>query len=195
MDKDCDSSGNSTDDARSGAHSPEPPPTQHSEEAESGISSGHSGFTVQPGGRNPMADTAERLGRAAGTAERRMRQGLELVRPAASKGGRTSAYTYAVGGHFNALEKAQDEVAVRRNEDEAEARHEAAHRVGQLGQLSEVAAERVLQLRDRLQDAVERSRRGTRRVVTEHPGQTLAALAGFCVALGVGLCLSGSRRR
>ena len=153
-------SSHDSDEVLRGPHSAEPPPARRSDAGEGGFSPGHSGFTVQPGGRNPMADTAERLGRAAGTAGRQMRRRLELVRPAVSKGS-------------NALVEQQDEVA---------------HPFGELG---EFAAGRV-QL---LQDALASSRRATRRLVTEHPGPALAALAGICVALGVGLRWSGSRRR
>lgn len=149
-------SSNDSDEVLRGPHSAEPPPTQHSDEAESGISSGHRGFTVQPGGRSAMADTAERLGRAAATAGRGMRRSLELVRPAGI------------------------------NQDEAAAL---------FGELSEFSAEPMQRLREQLQDGVARSRRAARRLVSEHPVRTLAALAGFCFALGVGLRVSGSRRR
>lgn len=134
----------------------------------------HHGFTIQTGGRNTIAGTAERIGRAAGTAQRQVRRGIELVRPAASTGGGTS----------NARQKELDA--------EAKARHDDAHRIGEL---SEFAAERLLLLREQLQDAVSRSRRATRRMVTEHPGPILAALAGLCVALGVGLRVTSPGRR
>lgn len=194
QDRPGDFSGNPTDDAKSGAHSAEPPPAQHSDAAEAGMGRMHHGFTLHTGGRNAMAATAERLGKAAGAAGRQMRRGLELVRPPASKGG-TPSYTYAVSGagRSNALQKEQDEVAGRVMEDAvAKARLAAAH---DIGQLSEAAAERVLRLRERLQDAVARSLESTRRRVSEHPVQTIGALAGFCLALGVGLRVSGSRHR
>lgn len=176
QDRPGDVSGNPTDDAKRGAHSAEPPPAQHSGAAEAGIGRMLHGFTVHTGGRNAMAATAERLGKAAGTAGRQMRRGLELMRPPASQGG-TASYTYAVSGagHSNALEKEQDELAGRVMED--------------------AVAERVLRLGERLQDAVARSLESTRRRVSEHPVQTIGALAGFCLAVGVGLRVSGSRRR
>ena len=172
MDKDWKSSGNSTDDARSDAHSPESPATQAG--YESGVSSGHRGFTVQAGGRTAMAETAERLGRAAGTAERQMRRGLELVRPAGGS------------GHSHAQPKEPGEIAAQTAGDEA------AH---PFGELSELTAGQVRRLREQLQDGVARSRMAARRLVSEHPVQTLAALAGFCFALGVGLSVGRSRRR
>ncbi len=141
---------------------------------DSGEVPAHHGFTIQTGGRKAIADTAERIGRAAGTAQRQVRRGMELVRPAASTGGGTPSYTGAMP------------------DAEAKARPGDAHR---MGGLSEFAAERLLLLRQQLQDAVSRSRRATRRMVTEHPGPTLAALAGLCVALGVGLRVSRPGRR
>ncbi|MGC2209684.1 MAG: hypothetical protein WA532_06185 [Candidatus Korobacteraceae bacterium] len=174
MDKDRES-GNFTDDARSDAHSPEPPPTQQEDGYESGVSSGHRGFTVQTGGRNAMAGTAERIGRAAGTAERQMRRSLELVRPAS--GG---------SGHSHAMPKERGEMAAHSAGDEA------AHT---FGELSELTAGQVQRLCEQLQDGVARSRRAARRLVSEHPVKTLAALAGFCFALGVGLSVGGSRHR
>jgi hypothetical protein len=158
-----DDSFSDSDDARRGA--------QDSGQAASHAE--HHGFTIQTGGRNTIADTAERIGRVAGTAQRQVRRGIELVRPAASTGGGTS----------NARQKEMDA--------EAKARHDDAHRIGEL---SEFAAERLL-LREQLQDVVSRSRRATRRMVTEHPGPILAALAGLCVALGVGLRVSSPSRR
>jgi len=130
------------------------------------------GFIIQTGGRKAIADTAERIGRAAGTAQRQVRRGMELVRPSASTGG-TSYNTRAMP------------------DAEAKARHDDAHRT----ELSESAAERLRLLREQLQDAVSRSRQATRRMVTEHPMPTLAALAGLCVALGVGLRVSSSGHR
>ena len=58
----------------------------------------------------------------------------------------------------------------------AKARLAAAH---DIGELSELAAERVLRLREQLQDAVARSRRATRRLVSEHPVQTMARWRDF----------------
>jgi ElaB/YqjD/DUF883 family membrane-anchored ribosome-binding protein len=136
-----------------------------------------------------MADTAERIGRAAGTAHRQVRRGLELVRPAA---GTASPYGYVLGsaGRSNALEN--DELAARAmqsiEEELAEIRHEAAHR---LGEISEVAAEGLLQVRERLHEAASRSRR----LITDYPVQTMAALASFCLVFGATLCLRGSSRR
>ena len=69
---------------------------------------------------------------------------------------------------------------------------EAAHT---FGELSELTAGQVQRLCEQLQDGVARSRRAARRLVSEHPVRTLAALAGFCFALGVGLSVGGSRRR
>lgn len=175
-------SDNSSDDAMHGTQSSKAP-------------SAHRGFTVQAGGSHSMAGTAERIGRAAGSAQRQVRRGLELVRPAASTASRAPAYTYASGsaGHSNALEQERDEVAARTMEDEiAEVRHEAAHRIGQIG---EEAAESLLQAGERLQNAISRSRQATRQLVMDYPVQTVAALASFCVVFGVTLCVRGSSRR
>jgi hypothetical protein len=164
-------SSNDSDEVLRGPHSSEPPPAQ----AEAGGRSEHRGFTVQAGGRPAIAETAERLGRAAGTAERQVRRSLELVRPAGGCFGQ---------GH--ALPQEPDEMAAHTVGDEA------AHA---FGGLSELTAAQVQRLREQLQDGVARSRMAARRLVSEHPVQTLAAVAGFCVALGVGLSVSGSRRR
>lgn len=161
-------SSNGSDEVLRGPHCSEPPPA----EAEAGGRSEHRGFTVQAGGRHTIAETAERIGRAAGTAERQMRRSLELVRPAG--GG---------SGHSHALAKEPDKMAAHTVGDEA------ANPFGGLGELTGVQ-----RLREQLQDGVARSRMAARRLVSEHPAQTLAAVAGFCVALGVGLSVSGSRR-
>ena len=116
-----------------------------------------------------MVETAGRIGRAAGTAERQMRRSLELVRPAG--GGRSQA------------------------EPDKIAAHPAGEAARSLGELSELTAWQVQRLCEQLQDGVERSRLAARRLVSEHPVQTLAALAGLCVALGVGLSVGGKRRR
>jgi ElaB/YqjD/DUF883 family membrane-anchored ribosome-binding protein len=182
-------SSNDSDDAIGG--------TRASGPAAPGSDSEHRGFTVQTGGRNTIAETAERIGRAAGTAHRQMRRGLELVRPGASSG-LASPYSYALGGsggHSNALER--DELMAARVmqsiEDEfAEVRHEAANRIGEF---RELAAESVQLLRERLHDGVSRSRQLARQLVTEYPLQTVAAVAGFCFVFGAVLCLGGSRRR
>lgn len=195
MDQEHDFSSNASDDAKSGGHSPEPPPAPHSDAGETVSSSRHHGFTLQPGGRNAIAGTAERIGRAAGSAHRQMRRGLELVRPSGSKGGRMPGYTYAVGssGHSNALEKEQDEMAAPMMEEEvAGTRGEAAQG---LMEFSELAAEGLMAVREGLRDAVSRSRVAARRMVTEHPAQSVTALAGFCIAFGVTLYWCGSRRR
>jgi hypothetical protein len=176
-------------DAIGGAQAPGTAPAEPSVPA-SGPGSGRHGFTVQPGGRNAMAGTAERIGRAAGNAQRQMQRGLELVRPA-GPGGLTSPLGYA----SNALE--QDELLAARVmqgiEDEiAEVRHEAAHRIGEF---SELAVEGARQVREQLHAAVSRSRQLARRLVTEYPAQTTAAFASFCLVFGATLCLRGSRRR
>ena len=107
-----DSFGNFTDDAKSDAHSAEPPPTQHSDAAEVGVSPSTTVSPCKPEAATRWQARPSGIGRAAGTAERQMRRGLELVRPPASKGG-TPSYTYAVSGagRSNALQKEQDEVA------------------------------------------------------------------------------------
>jgi hypothetical protein len=191
--------GNSnSDDKTRGAQTGAPPPTHTIDPAK------HHGFTLQQGGRNAVAGAAERIGRLAGTAKRQMRRGLELVHPIpASTGGRISSYGYASGssgqtsGHRpgNALEQERDGLGARMmenlEEEVAAVRHEAGHIFDELGELSELARERLLQVRERLHETISRSRR----VAAEHPVRTMAALAGFCFAFGLTLRYGGSRRR
>jgi hypothetical protein len=183
---------NSSDDKTRGAQTGAPPPAHTIDPAN------HHGFTIQQGGRNAVAGAAERIGRLAGTAERQIRRGFELVRPfTASTGGRISSYGDAIGsvGHSNALEQERDELGARMmenfEEEVAEVRHEAGHIFDELGELREVAGERLMQVRERLHETISRSRRAA----AEHPVQTLAALAGFCFAFGLALRGGSTRRR
>jgi hypothetical protein len=185
--------GNSnSDDKTRGAQSGAPPPAHTKDPAK------HHGFTLQQGGRNAVAGAAERVGRFAGTAERQIRRSLELVRPVpVSTGGRISSYGYAGGsvGHSNALEQDRDELGARMmenlEEEVATVRREAGHIFEELGELCEVAGERLLQVRNRLHETISRSRRAS----AEHPVRTLAVLAGFCFAFGLTLRCGGSHRR
>jgi hypothetical protein len=153
-----------------------PPPT-----------TGSHGFTLQPGGRNAIAGTAERIGSAVGSAHRQVRRGIELVRPSTGD---------AIGSVRQPNPPEQDDLATRMmqaiEEEIAEARLQAAHR---LGQFSGLAGDRLQQLRDRLRETFSRSRRRARQLAAERPAQIIAAVTGFCLVFGATLLLRNSRRR
>jgi ElaB/YqjD/DUF883 family membrane-anchored ribosome-binding protein len=160
----------------------------------------HRGFIVQPGGRNAITGTAQRIGSAVGTAQRQVRRGLELVRPTARHGG-AAASGSAIGHAEQAHppEQDPDDLASRMiqaiEEEVAEVRRHATFRLGQFSEFGELAGDRLQQLRGRLRDALSRSRLRARQLAAEHPLQTIAAIAAIGFAFGFALRLRSSQRR
>jgi hypothetical protein len=198
QDQPSDSPGNSPCDSddrivpQPGARTPGSPPSNPAK-AVPVPTPGLRGFTVQPGGRNSIAGTAERIGSAVGAVQRQVRRGLELVRPAEHHGRSPSSGN---AGQFNPAEEERYDLAARMMQaieaEVAEARRQAAHRPGHF---SGVAAGRLQQFRDRLRDALSRSRLRTRRLAADYPVPTIVAIAGSCLAFGLTLRLWNSRRR
>jgi len=131
-----------------------------------------------------MAGTAERIGSAVGSAQRQLRRGLELVRPATQ--------FPSQGAENQATE--QVEQAVREGSDRAslmaqeiaDVRYEAAD---QLDAWSEEAAKHLEHLRSTLSDVFSRTRQRAQQIVAAYPLQTIAAIAGVCFAAGMALRL------
>lgn len=141
------------------------------------LSSSYQGFTVQRGGRSTMAETAERIGMAVGTAEREVRRRLELVRhPARSI-------------EFPTAAELADRSASMMEEidaDVADVRRKAARA---LEDLSEQAEERFQHLRRQVRTVFWRSGLRAKEVAEKYPLQTIAAIAGTFFMIGVTLRL------
>jgi ElaB/YqjD/DUF883 family membrane-anchored ribosome-binding protein len=137
----------------------------------------YQGFTVQRGGRSTMAETAERIGTAVGTAEREVRRRLELVRhPARSIEFPTAAELADRGAHM------MEEI----DADVADVRRKAARK---LEDLSEQAEERFQHLRRQARTVFWRSGLRAQEVAEKYPLQTIAAIAGTFFMIGIALRL------
>jgi len=140
-----------------------------------------------------MAGTAERIGSAVGSAQRQLRRGLELVRPA------TQPILFPpAGAERHAAERA--ERAAREGADWAsvvaqeiaDVRQEAAD---QLDAWSEEAVEHLEQLRGAISDVFPQTRQRARRFVATYPLQTIGAIAGVCFAAGMAFRLGRRSHR
>jgi ElaB/YqjD/DUF883 family membrane-anchored ribosome-binding protein len=140
------------------------------------------GFTVERGGRNAMAETAGKIGSAVGNAQREVRRRLELVRrparavefPSASELADTSA---------RMMREIETEVA--------DVRKQAARK---LEDWSGAAEERFQHFRQDAQQVLKRSGRRAQQLAEAYPLQTIAAVAGTFFLVGVALRLGRSRR-
>jgi ElaB/YqjD/DUF883 family membrane-anchored ribosome-binding protein len=154
------------------------------------------GLTLERGGRNGIAGTAERIGSAVGSAQRQMRRGLELVRrPASQIGAASSAMATETAERANQIAQEGANRASHVFEDIkdeiADSRQQAAHR---LEQWSEETGKRLQQLRYRARRALSRSQERVRELADAYPLQTIATVAGVCFAFGVALRLRRYRR-
>lgn len=162
--------------------------------SETPASSTRRGFTLQRGGRNSMTDTAERIGSAVGSAQRQVRRKLELVRRPPASPPYSSAVTDTVERANQLAEEAakRSSLMAQQLEDEvAEFRMQAAER---LDEWSEVAGERLQQLRAEFRTALSRLRERAQQFADAYPLQTIAAIAAACFALGVALRIRRSHR-
>jgi ElaB/YqjD/DUF883 family membrane-anchored ribosome-binding protein len=148
---------------------------------------------LERGGRNGMTGTAERIGSVVGTAQRRVRRGLELVRRPTggpivfpSSGGATA--TAAEGKAERVLRRTQ---VVEEEEKVSELRRQSAQR---MDEWSELAGERFQQLRRELSGALSHYRERAQQFGQMYPLQTIAAIAGVCFGLGVALRIRRSHR-
>lgn len=154
------------------------------------------GFTLERGGRNGIAGTAERIGSAVGSAQRQVRRGLELVRrPASQIGAASSAAAADAADRATQIAHEGVDRASRAIEDIkieiSESRRQAARR---LDQWSEQAGERFQQLRYEARRALSHSRVRVQETADAYPLQTIAAVAGVCFVLGAVLRLRRSHR-
>lgn len=140
-----------------------------------------------------MAGTAERIGSAVGSAQRQLRRGLELVRPA------TQPILFpSQGAENHAAERVEQAARESADWDSvmaleiADVRHEAAD---QLDAWSEEAVEHLEHLRSTISDVFSQTRQRARRFVAVYPLQTIAAIAGVCFAAGLALRLGRRSHR
>jgi hypothetical protein len=147
------------------------------------LSSSYPGFTVQRGGRGTMAETAERIGTAVGTAEREVRRRLELVRRPAHPIEFPTAAELADRGA-----RMMEEI----DADVADVRRKAARK---LEDLSEQAEERFQHLRRQARTVFWRSGLRAQEFAEKYPLQTIAAIAGTFFMIGVALRLTRRSHR
>jgi ElaB/YqjD/DUF883 family membrane-anchored ribosome-binding protein len=154
------------------------------------------GFTLERGGRNGIAGTAERIGSAVGSAQRQMRRGLELVRrPASQIGAASSAVAAETTERANQIAQEGADRASQVFDDIKDeildSREQAARK---LDEWSERTGERLQQFRYRALHALSRSQERVQQFAEAYPLQTIATVAGVCFAFGVALRLRRSHR-
>lgn len=142
-----------------------------------------SGFTVERGGRNAMAETAGRIGAAMGNAQREVRRRLELVRrPGPIEFPSSSTADIAERG-ARMMKEIDAEVS--------DIRRQASRK---LEDLSGQAEERLTQFRQQAREMLKRSTRRAQELSQEYPLQTIAAIAGTFFLIGVALRVRRSHR-
>ncbi len=139
-----------------------------------------------PPNRGSMADTAERIGSAVGTAQRQVRRGLELVRRLPSSGS-----AHATHMEQEILDHAASTLH-EIGEDVEDMRHQAAQR---LDKWSEQAEESFEHLRSEISSALPRLREQARQLADQNPLQTIAAAAAVGFVLGAALRISRRSHR
>jgi ElaB/YqjD/DUF883 family membrane-anchored ribosome-binding protein len=141
------------------------------------------GLSLEPEIRSGAAErTAERIGSAVGSAQRQMRRGLELVSSGAA--------------HLSHVERESRHIAAGTLQD-------IGGEVSGIGQKaargfdkwSELAEERIQQLRSDMSDAPSRLRARVQQAAAQYPLQTIAAIAGVSFAVGVALRLTRRSHR
>lgn len=143
------------------------------------------GFTVERGGRRTMAQTAERIGAAVGTAEREVRRRLEVVRrptgPIEFPAAATASDLVERGARM--MEEIDAEVA--------DVRRQAARK---LEDWSEQAEERFLHFRREARTALWRTGLRAQEIAETYPLQTIAAIAGTFFVIGAALRMRRAHR-
>jgi hypothetical protein len=144
------------------------------------------GFALQSGGSKVFAGAAERIGSALGSAHRQLRHGLELVNP--------------LDCGEDARRHPSEEGPARPREDDSAARmmQEIEDAVAEIRR---EAAGRLISLQSRAEPNLQDSRGDwrsalsrIRMLVVENPARTIAAIAGFCLALGAARRLRKTHR-
>jgi ElaB/YqjD/DUF883 family membrane-anchored ribosome-binding protein len=147
------------------------------------------GFTVERGGRGGMAETAERIGTAVGTAQREVRRKLELVRRPAKR----IEFPSTAAASAAAAELAEHSALMMQEIDveAAEFRRQAAEK---LEDWSEQTEQRLLHFRRQARTVLWRAGLRAQELAESHPWQTIAAFAGTFFLLGAALRLRRPRR-
>lgn len=152
-------------------------------------------FTVQPGGRSTMQQTAGRIGNAVGAAQREVRRKLQLVRRPTSIEFPPNASPAELAERASRLAREGTERAARiMHEIDASAADITGQTTHKFEDWSERAEEQFQQLRSQAQSLFSRSRLRARQFADSYPLQTIAAIAGTCFILGFALRIRRSHR-
>jgi ElaB/YqjD/DUF883 family membrane-anchored ribosome-binding protein len=142
-------------------------------------------FKVERGGRNAMAETAEKIGSAVGSAQREVRRRLELVRRPTSPLEMPSASAADLAERSARMMQEIDA-------DVADVRRQAARK---MEDWSEQAEERLLEFRQRARAVLRRSTLRAQELAETYPLQAIAAVAGTFFIIGIALRLSRRSHR